>query len=98
MNSMLLVTIGTAFLWSKLLLSSIDTSTARLMVRYIDLRILISSVGLTRIEKRREYNRKTDKPQNKLWRIANKAACIDSRPVVTGYIIHWFRPAQTRNY
>jgi hypothetical protein len=80
--------IGTALLRTKLLPSSIDTSAARLMDQYIDFRILISSVDLTRLEKRREYNLKTDKLQDELWLTANKAADIDSSPIKTGYFIN----------
>jgi hypothetical protein len=57
------------------------------MEQYIDLRLLISDVDLTRTEKRREYNRKTDKIQDELWQLASNAADIDSRTVITGYFI-----------
>lgn len=79
--------IGTTMLRTKLLPEPFNTNAARLMEQYIDLRLLISDVDLTRIEKRREYNRKTDTIQDELWHLANKAADIDSRPVITGYFI-----------
>ena len=79
--------IGTAMLRTKLLPAPFDTNAAHLMDQYIDLRLLVSDVDLTRIEKRKEYNRKTDKLQDELWQIANKAADINSSPVHTGYFI-----------
>ena len=80
--------IGTALLRTRLLPDSIDAHAARLMDQYIDLRISISSIDLTRIEDRRVYNDKTEMLQDELWRLANNAADIDSRTVVTGYFIN----------
>jgi len=79
--------IGTTMLRTKLLPEPYNTNAARLMEQYIDLRLLISEIDLTRIEERREYNRKTDKIQDELWHLANKAADIDSRTVTSGYFI-----------
>ena len=80
--------IGTAMLRTKLLPAPSDKNAANIMEQYIDLRLLISDVDLTRIEKRKEYNRKTDKLQDELWDVANKAANIDPRPVISGYYIN----------
>ena len=79
--------IGTAMLRTKLLPAPFDTNAAHIMGQYIDLRLLISGIDLTHPNQRREYNQKTDKLQNELWRIANKAADVDSRPVISGYFI-----------
>jgi hypothetical protein len=79
--------IGTTMLRTKLLPEPFNTNAAHLMEQYIDLRLLISDVDLTRTEKRREYNRKTDKIQDELWQLASNAADIDSRTVITGYFI-----------
>jgi hypothetical protein len=79
--------IGTAILRTKLLPAPFDTSAAQLMGQYIDLRLLISSIDLTHTNQRREYNQKTDKLSDELWRMAGKAADVDSRPVVSGYYI-----------
>lgn len=79
--------IGTTVLRTKLLPAPFDTNAAHLLEQYIDLRLLISDVDLTRTEKRREYNRKTDKLQDELWHLAIEAADIDSRPVISGYFI-----------
>ena len=80
--------IGTAMLHTKLLPAPFDTSAAALMEEYIDLRLLISDIDLTHTNQRRAFNQKTDKLLDKLWQIANKAADIDPRPVISGYYIN----------
>jgi RsiW-degrading membrane proteinase PrsW (M82 family) len=80
--------IGTAMLRTKLLPAPFDTSAAQLMEQYIDLRLLISGIDLTHPNQRREYNQKTDKLLDELWRMAGKAAEVDPSPVVTGYFIN----------
>ena len=79
--------IGTAMLRTKLLPAPFDANATQLLEQYIDLRLLISGIDLTHPNKRREYNDKTDKLLDELWRMAGKAADIDPRPVVTGYFI-----------
>ena len=80
--------IGTAMLRTKLLPAPFDLSAAALMEEYIDLRLTISGIDLTHTNQRRAFNQKTDKLLDKLWQIANKAADIDPRPVISGYYIN----------
>ena len=79
--------IGTAILRTQLLPDPYDSLTYALLQDYVDLRIKISTVDLTRIEERKSINEETDKLQNKIWEISVKAAEIDPRPVTTGYFI-----------
>jgi len=79
--------IGTSILRTKLLPEPYDSITYKLLQKYVDLRIEISSVDLTNINERRLINGKTDIVQNQAWDLAIKAAEIDPRPVTTGYFI-----------
>ena len=80
--------IGTAMLRTKLLPAPFDTTAAQLMEQYIDIRLLISGIDLTHPNQRREYNQKTDELLDELWQIANMAANVDPRPVISGYYIN----------
>lgn len=80
--------IGTAMLRTKLLPAPFDSTAAQLMEQYIDIRLLISGIDLTHPNQRREYNLKTDKLLAELWQIANNAANVDPRPVISGYYIN----------
>lgn len=79
--------IGTALLRTKLLPEPYNSITYNLLQKYVDLRIEISSVDLTMIDKRKAINIKTDELQNQIWDYAIKAAETDPRPVTTGYFI-----------
>lgn len=79
--------IGTTILRTKLLPSPYDSTLNILLQEYVDLRLLISKIDLTKSEERREINQKTDKIQEKIWKQAIDAAEIDPRPVTTGYFI-----------
>lgn len=79
--------IGTAILRTQLLPKPYDSLTYDLLQDYVNLRLKISSIDLTRIEERKSLNEETDKLQNKIWEISIKAAEIDPRPVTTGYFI-----------
>jgi len=79
--------IGTAMLRTQLLPKPYDSLSYELLQQYVDLRLVISSIDLTRIEERALVNKQTDALQNKIWAISIKAADIDPRPVTTGYFI-----------
>ncbi len=79
--------IGTAILRTQLLPKPYDSLSHALLQEYVDLRIGISSIDLTRFEERKLINKQTDDLQNKIWEISIKAAEIDPRPVTTGYFI-----------
>ena len=79
--------IGTAMLRTKLLPDPYDSVAQELFREYINLRLEISTVDLTRIDERKRINRITDDLQNKIWEVAIHAAEVDPRPVTTGYFI-----------
>ena len=79
--------IGTALLRTKLLPKPYDSITEDLLQKYVDLRIEISKVDLTMLEKRKTINEETIRIQNQIWEYSIKAAEIDPRPVTTGYFI-----------
>jgi hypothetical protein len=80
-------TIGTAMLRTKLLPSPYDSLLYSSFQEYIDLRLEIGGIDLTKSEIRKEINHRTDVVQNRMWNLAIEAAEIDSRPVTTGYFI-----------
>ena len=79
--------IGTATLRTKLLPHPYDSITFNLLQEYIDLRIEIGSLDLTKLAEREDINNKTNQLQDELWDSSIKAAEIDPRPVTTGYFI-----------
>ena len=79
--------IGTSLLRTKLLPEQYNSITYDLLQKYIDLRIEISSIDLTKESERKSINQKTDFIQTQIWDSAIKAAEIDPRPVTTGYFI-----------
>lgn len=79
--------IGTSLLRTKLLPAPYDSVTWQLLQQYVDLRIEISTIDLTKEEERTSINQKTDKLQNEIWETAIRAAEVDPRPVTTGYFI-----------
>jgi hypothetical protein len=66
---------------TQLLPSPNDSLTYALLQDYVDLRVKISTIDLTRLEERKSINEETNKLQNKIWEISIKAAEIDPRPV-----------------
>ena len=79
--------IGTAILRTQLLPKPYDSITYSLLQQYVDLRLEISTIDLTKIDKRRLITKETDELQKKIWETSIKAAEIDPRPVTTGYFI-----------
>ncbi len=80
--------IGTAMLRTQLLPKPYDSISNELLHHYIDLRLEISQIDLTKENERILLNRKTAKLQNTIWENATLAADIDPRPVTTGYFIN----------
>lgn len=79
--------IGTALLRTELLPEPYDTITYNLLQKYVDLRLELSIIDLTKREERTLINRKTDKIQNEIWENTIKLTEIDSRVVTTGNFI-----------
>ena len=80
--------IGTAILRTSLLPRPYDSISYGLLQDYVNQRLRISGVDLTRADERKELSMKTEKIQNDLWTTAIAAAEIDPRPVTTGYYIN----------
>lgn len=79
--------IGTALLRVQLLPEHHQNESLRLLQQYVELRIAIGKIDLTKREERRKYNIQISEVQNELWAIAVKAAHEDPRPVTTGAFI-----------
>jgi len=79
--------IGTALLRTKLLPEPYDTISYNLLQKYVDLRLELSIIDLSKREERTLINRKTDKVQNEIWENTIKLTEIDSREVTTGNFI-----------
>lgn len=79
--------IGTAILRTKLLPAPYDSLNYALLQDYVDSRIEIGTLDLTRLSDRQSINQHTDEIQNNLWDNSIQAAELDPRPVTTGYFI-----------
>ncbi len=79
--------IGTTTLRAQLLPEHHQANVAEMLEKYIDLRIGVSQVDMTRTNERRQYNQEISMLQNRLWSIAVDAAQEDPRPVTTGTFI-----------
>ncbi len=80
-------TIGTALLRTKLLPEPYDSETYELLRQYIDKRIEVSRVDLTKMDERHLINVETELIQEKIWDITIKAVEMDPRPATTGHFI-----------
>ena len=79
--------IGTAILRVKLLPEQHRSTASHLFKKYVDLRIAIGKIDLTRREERKTYNTKISEIQNDLWSLAVMAAQEDPLPVTSGAFI-----------
>ena len=79
--------IGTAMLRVELLPEEYQSRASHMLQRYVDLRIALGKIDLTRREDRKKYNTQISELQNKTWSLAVKAAREDPRPVTTGAFI-----------
>lgn len=79
--------IGTAVLRVELLPDNLRDEARQLFLEYVELRVAIGQLDLTRQEARRSYDEKISKTQNALWQLAVNATDIDPRPVTTGAFI-----------
>ena len=79
--------IGTATLRVQLLPAQYRSKVANVLREYVELRIAIGNVDLTRRDERSEYNRQIAKLQSALWSLAMDAVRDDPRPVTTGSFV-----------
>ncbi|TNC81354.1 MAG: hypothetical protein C9356_09645 [Oleiphilus sp.] len=79
--------IGTAVLRVELLPDNLREEAKLLFLEYVELRVAIGQLDLTRQEARRSYDEKIFQTQNALWQLAVNATDIDPRPVTTGAFI-----------
>ncbi len=79
--------IGTAVLRIQLLPVEQQQQANRLFKEYIDLRVSIGKLDLTRQDERDAYNNKITTLQSELWALAIAATNIDPRPVTTGAFV-----------
>ena len=80
--------IGTAMLRIELLPEKYQQQVAAAFERYIDLRVTIATIDLTKREQRDAYQKQTSDVQAQLWSLAVSAADEDPRPVTTGAFIN----------
>ena len=79
--------IGTAMLRVKLLPESFQSEADSLLARYVELRLAIGKLDLTRVDDRKRYNQAIGELQNDMWALAVAATAADPRPVTTGNFI-----------
>ncbi len=79
--------IGTVQLRVQLLPEQHRGEANALLANYLDLRIALGKVDLTRQEERRAYNAQITDVQMRLWALAVEAVQDDPRPVTTGVFI-----------
>lgn len=79
--------IGTAVLRVQLLPEEYKNDAGNLFREYIDLRVTIGRLDLTRLDERNSYNKKITDLQSELWSLAISATNVDPRPVTTGAFV-----------
>ncbi len=80
--------IGTVVLRAELLPEQHRQTARRMLAQYVDLRIEVASVDLTRRAERRDYDGRIAQLQSELWSLAVAAAQDDPRPVTSGAFIN----------
>ncbi len=79
--------IGTALLRVELLPIEYQAETRALFEDYVQARVTIGKLDLTRLEERHRYNQQISDLQNRLWSLAIAATNADPRPVTTGAFV-----------
>ncbi len=80
--------IGTTQLRLELLPESHQADVRQLLQQYLQARIELSHIDLTRLEDRQAYEQSTSQLQQALWKVAVDAAQTDPRPVTSGAFIN----------
>lgn len=79
--------IGTTVLRAQLLPEKYQDKAAEKLRQYIDLRVAIGQIDLTKHDERNAYNRQISSLQSELWSLAIAATNDDPRPVTTGAFV-----------
>ena len=79
--------IGSSQLRAQLLNEKHQYEAKLLLNEYIDLRIAVGTIDLTRLKERSAYNKQAANLQSKLWSLAVSITDEDPRPVTTGAFI-----------
>ncbi len=79
--------IGTAMLRTELLPADMRSGMAERMQRYLELRILGSSISLDHVDERRAVLLQSNEVTHEMWRLAAQAAEENPNPVTTGLFI-----------
>ena len=79
--------IGTAVLRVQLLPEEYKEDANKLFREYVNLRVSIGKLNLTKLKERNIYNKKIAVLQGKLWALAVSATNADPRPVTTGAFV-----------
>ena len=79
--------IGTAVLRVQLLPEEYKEDANKLFREYVNLRVSIGKLNLTKLKERNIYNKKIADLQGKLWALAISATNADPRPVTTGAFV-----------
>ncbi|MDO7598235.1 MAG: hypothetical protein MUQ51_00810 [Pseudomonadota bacterium] len=79
--------IGTAVLRVQLLPDEYRKDANKLFQEYVNLRVSIGKLDLTKLDERNFYNNKISDLQNALWSLAISATNDDPRPVTTGAFV-----------
>lgn len=80
--------IRTAFMRAHLLPEAFSSEANTLLEQYVELRIEVSTVDITRREERRVFNARTDAIQDALWALAIDASRTDGSALTTGAFIN----------
>ncbi|WP_372761478.1 hypothetical protein [Pseudoalteromonas sp.] len=79
--------IGTAVLRIELLPAEYQQPASELFEQYLELRVAIGQLDLTKHQQRNDYNKKIANIQAELWTLAVEATNVDPRPVTTGAFV-----------
>ncbi len=79
--------IGTAVLRVQLLPEQYRKDASKLFQEYVNLRVSIGKLDLTKLEERNDYNKRISDLQSALWSLAISATNDDPRPVTTGAFV-----------
>jgi hypothetical protein len=79
--------IGTAMLRVQLLPDKYEKEAKEYFRQYVDLRVAIGKLNLTKQEERKTYNKQITDLQSKLWSLAIAATYDDPRAVTTGAFV-----------
>lgn len=79
--------IGTVQLRAQLIPEQYRTGVSDLLKTYVDLRIDVGTIDMTRNEERSDYDARISDVQTQLWSLAVKAVEDDPRPVTSGVFL-----------